>query len=159
MAQNVLNLQEYYSRFFMPTVSTVLLIETDPALARSVVQLAQPVFGKIIWDTVSSITEAITYVEKNETYQLVLVDSATFDTLPAPDAINTLIDHPRLTFTPIILLDTLLDALRAKRAYNRGFSACHIKPVTIESWDALLSQLYRYWFTINLTPATRLRSV
>lgn len=143
----------------MPTVPTVLLIEADTALARSVVQLAQPVFGKIIWDTVSSITEAITYVEKNETYQLVLVDSAAFDTPTAPIAIDALIDHPRLTFTPIVLLDTLLDAFRAKRAYNRGFSACHIKPVTIESWDALLSQLYRYWFTINLTPATRLRSV
>ncbi len=140
----------------MPSVPTILLIEADPALARSVVQLAQPVFGTIIWDTVSSITEAITYVEKNETYQLVLVDSVAFDIATATDA---LIEHPRLTFTPILLLDTLLDAFRAKRAYNKGFSACHIKPITIESWDALLSQLYRYWFTINLTPATRLRSL
>jgi len=143
----------------MPNAPTVLLIEADPALARSVVHLAQPVFGKVIWDTVSSITEAIAYVEKNEIYQLVLVDSAAFDTPTAPDAIDVLIDHPSLTFTPILLLDTLLDAFRAKRAYNKGFSACHIKPVTMESWDALLSQLYRYWFTINLTPATRLRSL
>ncbi len=144
----------------MPNVPTVLLIEADPALARSVVQLAQPVFGKTIWDTVSSITEAITYVEKNETYQLVLVDSAAFDTPTAlPGSIDVLIDHPSLTFTPILLLDTLLDTFRAKRAYNKGFSACHIKPITVESWDTLLSQLYRYWFTINLTPATRLRSL
>ncbi len=142
----------------MPNVPTVLLIEADTTLARSVVQLAQPVFGKIVWDTVSSIAEAITHVEKNETYQLVLVDSAAFDTPTAPDAIDALIDHPSLTFTPILLLDTLLDAFRAKRAYNKGFSACHSKPVTMAGWDALLSQLYRYWFTINLTPATRLRS-
>lgn len=143
----------------MPVVPTILLVEAKHELAQTVVQIAQRSFGSAIWHTASLLTEAIDCIETNDRYKLLLIDNNVLEANTSSVSPESFTRHPSLIHTPVLLLSSLLDATSTKWAYEIGFSACHLKPTTTEGWDTLLKQMYLYWFTINLVPPTRLRSV
>lgn len=142
----------------MPVLPTILLVEANHELAQTVVQTARRSFGNAIWHTASSLAEAVDCAEKNDRYRLLLVDQATAESRPSLLSTESFLQHPSLIHTPVLLLSSQLDAAHTKLAYEIGFSACHIKPTTTESWDTLLNQMHLYWFTINLVPPNRFRS-
>ncbi|PRY37045.1 CheY-like chemotaxis protein [Spirosoma oryzae] len=141
----------------MPFSPTILLVEANHGLAQTVVQTARRSFGNAIWHTAASLDEAIDCVEKNDRYRLLLVDQKVITGDSSTPPIESFVRHPSLIHTPVLLLSSQLDAARTKWAYEIGFSACHIKPTTTETWDTLLHQMHLYWFTINLVPPTRFR--
>lgn len=58
--------------------------------------------------------------------------------------------HPKTKSVPVVILTSSGEESDLKKAYELGANSYHVKPIAIEDYKKLISEITEYWLNLNL---------
>jgi two-component system response regulator len=136
-------------------VIRILLVEDNPIDAKATLRAAKKLKISNSIDHVADGDEAISYLTSSDNARpdLVLLDL----NLPGRDGhdvLKMMKEHPDLRRVPVCILTTSSSDADVLSAYDLGANAYVNKPITLDGWQEVVSQIEGFWLAlVRLPPA------